>query len=311
MGLYAGIFLVTLSGLMFEIGLTRIFSATIWYHFAFVAISVALLGWGLGGFALHLARGRVAFTRERAAALTLLYGLSIPVALWLMVRVPFHPDRLGLYFAVSLAPFLLAGMALSMLFAIERANVGPALLRRPARRLARSALRHLPADLARRGERGPAGLAGADRRRGGVLAEAARRLRRRGAGRAGRLRREHPHRLLQHPQRPDQGPLPPHGGDARRAHRADRLERLLADRRRHRRRGAVRGAALHRLGRLDGRPRLGREARERPGAAQLVPRDPVPCRPARAEDPDHRPRRRLGRARRARGRLARRWPPSR
>ena len=39
MTLYLGIFLVTLSGLMFEIGLTRIFSATIWYHFAFVAIS--------------------------------------------------------------------------------------------------------------------------------------------------------------------------------------------------------------------------------------------------------------------------------
>ena len=120
MGLYAGIFLVTLSGLMFEIGLTRIFSATIWYHFAFVAISVALLGWGLGGFALHLARGRVAFTRERAALLTLLYGLSIPFALWLIVRLPFHPDRLPSYFAISLVPFLLAGMALAMLFAIER-----------------------------------------------------------------------------------------------------------------------------------------------------------------------------------------------
>jgi len=124
MGLYLGIFLVTLSGLMFEIGLTRIFSATIWYHFAFVAISVALLGWGLGGFALHLARGRVAFSRERAALLTFLYGLSIPLALWLIVRVPFHPDRLSFYFAVSLLPFLLAGMALSMLFAIERQNAG-------------------------------------------------------------------------------------------------------------------------------------------------------------------------------------------
>src|SRR5512142_1037913 len=122
MGLYIGIFLVTLSGLMFEIALTRIFSATIWYHFAFVAISVALLGWGLGGFALHLVRGRVRFTRERAAGLTLAYGLSIPLALWLIVRLPFHPDRLSFYFAVSLAPFLLAGMALSMLFAIERRN---------------------------------------------------------------------------------------------------------------------------------------------------------------------------------------------
>ncbi|HVO10488.1 MAG TPA: hypothetical protein VMX54_06995 [Vicinamibacteria bacterium] len=124
MGLYLGIFLVTLSGLMFEIGLTRIFSATIWYHFAFVAISVALLGWGLGGFALHLLRGRVRFSRERAAALTLAYGLSIPLALWLIVRLPFHPDRLSFYFGVSLAPFLLAGMALSMLFAIERRSAG-------------------------------------------------------------------------------------------------------------------------------------------------------------------------------------------
>ena len=150
MGLYLGIFLVTLSGLMFEVGLTRIFSATIWYHFAFVAISVALLGWGLGGFALHLARGRIAFNRDRVALLTLLYGLSIPLALWLIVRVPFHPDRLVFYFAVSLLPFLLAGMALSMLFAIERQRHGPALLRRPRRRVARGARRDVPPLLARR-----------------------------------------------------------------------------------------------------------------------------------------------------------------
>ena len=42
------VFLITLSGLILEVGLTRIYSASIWYHFAFVAISVALLGWGLG-----------------------------------------------------------------------------------------------------------------------------------------------------------------------------------------------------------------------------------------------------------------------
>src|SRR5262245_57431586 len=124
MGLYLGIFLVTLSGLMFEIGLTRIFSATIWYHYAFVAISVALMGWGLGGFVLHLLRGRIALTRERAALFTLLYGLSIPLALWLIVRVPFHPERLVFYFGVSLLPFLLAGIALSMLFAAERQQAG-------------------------------------------------------------------------------------------------------------------------------------------------------------------------------------------
>src|SRR5207344_3610026 len=91
---YFGVFLVALSGLMFEIGLTRIFSATIWYHFAFVAISVALLGWGLGGFALHVAKPRVAFSLDRAGILALLYAASLPLALFLIVRVPFHPERL-------------------------------------------------------------------------------------------------------------------------------------------------------------------------------------------------------------------------
>jgi predicted membrane-bound spermidine synthase len=109
---------------MFEIGLTRIFSATIWYHFAFVAISVALLGWGLGGFALHLAKPRVRFSLDRAAVLALLYAASLPISLFLIVRVPFHPERLALYFAVSLAPFLLAGMALSMVFDLRRETTG-------------------------------------------------------------------------------------------------------------------------------------------------------------------------------------------
>jgi SAM-dependent methyltransferase len=120
MALYLGIFLVTLSGLMFEIGLTRIFSATIWYHFAFVAISVALLGWGLGGFALHLLKQRIAFSLDKAARLTLLYALAIPFCLWLIVRLPFRFDLLLLYFLASLLPFLLAGMALSMVFDLRR-----------------------------------------------------------------------------------------------------------------------------------------------------------------------------------------------
>jgi predicted membrane-bound spermidine synthase len=109
---------------MFEIGLTRIFSATIWYHFTFVAISVALLGWGLGGFALHLAKARVRFSLDRAAALSLAYAASLPLALFLIVRVPFHPERLPFYFVVSLVPFLLAGAALSMVFDLRREAAG-------------------------------------------------------------------------------------------------------------------------------------------------------------------------------------------
>jgi predicted membrane-bound spermidine synthase len=118
------IFLIALSGLMLEIALTRIFSATIWYHYAFVAISVALLGWGLGGFALHYLRRGIRFSRERAGTLALLNALSIPTALWLIVRLPVDPSRLALYFVVSLVPFLLAGAALAMLFALRRESAG-------------------------------------------------------------------------------------------------------------------------------------------------------------------------------------------
>jgi predicted membrane-bound spermidine synthase len=120
MAIYLGVFLITLSGLIFEIGLTRIYSATIWYHFAFVAISVALLGWGLGGLALHLIKKRITPTLEKAAVLSALYGVSIPIALWVIVIFPFRLERLSLYFITPLAPFFLAGMALSMAFHLRR-----------------------------------------------------------------------------------------------------------------------------------------------------------------------------------------------
>lgn len=124
MAIYLGVFLITLSGLIFEIGLTRIYSATIWYHFAFVAISVALLGWGLGGLALHALKRRITPTLEKAAVLTALYGLSIPIALWIIVIFPFRLERLSLYFLTPLAPFFLAGMALSMAFHLRREIAG-------------------------------------------------------------------------------------------------------------------------------------------------------------------------------------------
>jgi len=154
------VFLITLSGLILEVGLTRIYSASIWYHFAFVAISVALLGWGLGGFTVHLwkaaggrrqeagaekAEGRRqkaenqeaggrqqtagvsdarTLSMNAAAVVTLLYAAAIPLCLWLLVRYPFDMDRLPLYFLAPLLPFFLAGMALSIVFDIHRAVAG-------------------------------------------------------------------------------------------------------------------------------------------------------------------------------------------
>ena len=120
MALHAAVALITLSGLVFEIGLTRIYSATIWYHFAFLAVSVALLGWGLGGVVLHTLRHRLTPTLDKAAILALLYAATIPFCLWLIVQFPFRLERLALYFLAPLLPFLLAGMVLSMIFHLHR-----------------------------------------------------------------------------------------------------------------------------------------------------------------------------------------------
>src|SRR6059058_153199 len=118
------VFLITLSGLILEVGLTRIYSASIWYHFAFVAISVALLGWGLGGFTVHLLKQRMRLSINAAALVTLLYAGTIPLCLWLLVRYPFEMDRLPLYFLAPMLPFFLAGMALSIVFDLHRAVAG-------------------------------------------------------------------------------------------------------------------------------------------------------------------------------------------
>ena len=120
MFIHLAVFLITLSGLIFEIGLTRIYSATIWYHFAFVAVSVALLGWGLGGLGLHLLRRRIVPTMDKAALLALLYSGTIVLCLWLIVKFPFRIELLPLYFIAPLVPFFLAGSALSMIFLLRR-----------------------------------------------------------------------------------------------------------------------------------------------------------------------------------------------
>src|SRR6516225_5211929 len=122
--LRAAVFLMTFSGLVFEIGLTRIYSATIWYHFAFVAISIALLGWGLGGMVAHIWRRFRLLSADHAALAVLLYGVSLPACLWFLVRYPFDISRLPLYFILPLVPFLLAGITLSVIFDLHRQRAG-------------------------------------------------------------------------------------------------------------------------------------------------------------------------------------------
>ena len=55
--IYAGVALSTLATLLLELSLTRIFSVVFYYHFAFLAISIALFGLGVGGVFSYVVAG--------------------------------------------------------------------------------------------------------------------------------------------------------------------------------------------------------------------------------------------------------------
>ena len=55
-----GIALCSFAALLLELALTRLFSVVLFYHFAFLAISIALLGLGAGGVFAHLRKEQLA-----------------------------------------------------------------------------------------------------------------------------------------------------------------------------------------------------------------------------------------------------------
>src|SRR4029077_18452753 len=57
--LLAGIGFSSFSALLLELALTRLFSVVLFYHFAFLAISIALLGLGAGGVFAYLGKRRL------------------------------------------------------------------------------------------------------------------------------------------------------------------------------------------------------------------------------------------------------------
>ncbi len=125
---FAGIFLLSLATLLLELSLTRVLSVALWYHFGFLVISTALLGFGTSGVVLAVWRNlRESVALEKAlAVLAMLFGISTIVCFWLMQRIPFDPFSLfsdwrqfvfmPLYYILISAPFFCSGLALALLF---------------------------------------------------------------------------------------------------------------------------------------------------------------------------------------------------
>ena len=129
---YAGLFAVTLATLMLQVLLTRIFSVTLWYHFAFMAISIAMFGLSVGATWVYLrpARFPIERTPESLAGCALAFALSTVICFFVHLQVPYltgtgsvaphTPDEaagsfsstvayLGLTYAVIAVPFVFSG----------------------------------------------------------------------------------------------------------------------------------------------------------------------------------------------------------
>jgi hypothetical protein len=130
--LLAGIALISFSALLLELGLTRLFSVVLFYHFAFLAISIALLGLGAGGVFAFLAKNwlKKFETRTLMSWLAVANAAVIPLVLATVLHVPVSLElsranflRLTAMYLVSAVPFLLTGVSFSVIFARESAHI--------------------------------------------------------------------------------------------------------------------------------------------------------------------------------------------
>jgi hypothetical protein len=124
--------LVSLASLLLELALTRLFSVVLFYHFAFFAISVALLGLGSGGVFAHIRQVWLArfSMRSLGAWLCLLNSIFILCSVEVVLHTPVSLEvtgrnfgKLTIIYLAAAVPFFLTGLLFSVLFARSSGHI--------------------------------------------------------------------------------------------------------------------------------------------------------------------------------------------
>jgi hypothetical protein len=129
-----GVAAVSAALLMTELALTRIFSVTMYYHFAFLAISIALFGLSASGVTIYLLRHRLASIDAGVllATVSTTHAFATLIALACLIRIRvglnYSPTNLGLMlaiYALAALPFFTGGGVMSIAFSrmTDRINV--------------------------------------------------------------------------------------------------------------------------------------------------------------------------------------------
>ncbi|MFZ3137516.1 MAG: hypothetical protein WA126_09025 [Thermodesulfovibrionales bacterium] len=115
------IFLSSSSSLAYEITLMRIFSISMWYHFAFMIISIAMLGIGASGTVLSLYPKLK--NLSHLGTYSLMLGIGISLSYLISNQIPFDPVKLSwskteilyiaIYYIILSLPFFFMGMIIT------------------------------------------------------------------------------------------------------------------------------------------------------------------------------------------------------
>ena len=136
----AALLLASASVLSYQVILVRAFSVGLWHHFAYMVISIALLGFGASGTllaALERKRTSTAASPQVShaswfAISATLFAITLPVSFWLTQRVPFEPFLiiwdwrqvlyLGGYYLALFVPFFAAASMIGLALTSESAT---------------------------------------------------------------------------------------------------------------------------------------------------------------------------------------------
>ena len=123
---YLCVALTTLATLLLELSLTRIFSVVFYYHFAFLAISIALFGLGAGGVFSYVVAGWKGNLFSKLGFLSAANSVLVILAVMTVLAQGKDPSAgyLGLIYFTSALPFFVSGAIVSLAVSetIDRIN---------------------------------------------------------------------------------------------------------------------------------------------------------------------------------------------
>ncbi len=118
--------LTTLATLLLELSLTRIFSVVYYYHFVFLAISIALFGLGAGGVFSYVVAGWKGNLFQKLGRLSAVNSILVVGAILVVLAQGQNPSNgyLALTYFAAAMPFFGAGAIISLAVSetIERVN---------------------------------------------------------------------------------------------------------------------------------------------------------------------------------------------